>query len=560
MAAYQVIIRLLCLFLWLPHLSGNEKPLVKQIIFSMHSGDLSHSLELYQEYRKELGHHDLELLQQIGLIVLDRGLRSNDPEIQLLTFYGAGIANQEKCLYILEEGFNSRNPQLQLVALNMLVRYHIDQVDDALNKALGSPHLLIRLEALSHLVDKKHPKAAGQIEALMGKVDEDLHPLFPPLFAKLGNAEATRGLKKLFTHSSEAVRVAAILSAAKYGRDDLLPQIRRLAKHHDLAQQEACALALGEMGDETMIPRLESMTASSAPTLKLAALSSLYKLGKKETHFQVEKCAKEGNLYAIRLLGKMRESKETLAGLVQNPNLQVRINAGLSLLELQDPRCLKVLMEILLQDKRDLIFTKSNSMSTALICWKANPSATQNFKADPTSFELSLEMREDALALALELPPKYFLEVSESLFEHHQMDLIPALVEELEKMNHPDSIALLKKYEHKAGAPLIRNYCNLALFNLKEPGPYAENVRAWITGKQVDNIINSRPYVPTSEREYLAHYEITPHEISHLLVSAFESFAKMQNEEGIDVLLEALSHGNTKNRYALVGLLIRTTM
>lgn len=551
MALYQIAFWTFFLFF------GQLTADLKQVVFAIHTGDLESSLEHYQKHKKELGRHDLELVQQIGLILLDRGFRSNEPEVQLLTLFGAGVAHHERCLYILEEGLAHPNPQLQLVALNMLARYNNDRADEALNRALGNPHLLIRLEALVHLVDKKHPKAAGQIEALMCKVDEELLPIFPPLYASVGNAQATRALKKLLVHSNEKVRISAILSCAEYERDDLLPQIRKLASHHDLAQQEACAIALGLMKDETMIPRLEVMAQSSAPTLRLAALQSLYKLGKKESRLPVEQSAKENNLFAIRILGGMQESVETLAELVTSSNLQVRTNAAISLLERQDPRCLKAIAEILLHDSRDLVFVKSGSMSTGLNCWKAVPSASQNLKDRPTSYEISLELRENLLFKAVNLPPKYFLTLASALFESHQFDLIPALVDALQEIRTPDAIALLKKYQQKAGAPLIRNYCNLALFNLKEPGPYAENLKVWVTGKQSEDLINFRPYLPWGQRDHLADFELTPDETSRLLITTFESFAQTQDDKGIDLLLSALQHGNAKNRYALAGLLIR---
>lgn len=553
MALHQIV-----LFFFL--LIGNLSADIKQIIFAIHSGDLESSLDLYEQHKKETGHHDLELIQQIGLILLDRGYRSNESEIQLLTLFGAGVAHHERCLYILEDGLNHPNPQIQLVALNMLARYQNDRADEALNRALGAPHLLIRLEALVHLAEKKHPKVAGQIEALMCKVDEELIPLFPPLYAIVGDAQSTRALKKLLVHANEAVRISAILSAAEYKRDDLLPQIRKLASHHDLAQQEACAIALGMMKDETMKARLKTMAQSSAPTLHLAAHQALYKLGVKESRSPVETSAKANNLFAIRILGGMQGSEELLAELVKSPNLQVRINSALSLLERQDPRSLKPIAEILLHDSRDLLFVKSSSMSEGLTSWKAVPSASQNLKENPSSYELSLNFREHVLSKAAELPQKHFLPLAQTIFEQHQYDLIPTLVEILQEQKTQDAINLLKKYQQKAGAPLIRNYCNLALFNLKEPGPYADNLRAWITGKQAEDLINFRSYIPWNQRDHFADFELTPDETSKLLIAAFEAFAQTQDDKGIDILLTALRHGNTKNRYALAGLLIRATM
>lgn len=548
------------IFLLTSFLESQESSDSKQILYAMHTGDLKTTLELYQNYRQKIGHHDLEMVQQIGLTLLDRGYRSSDPQIQLMTLFGAGISTSERSLYILEEALNHPNPQFQLIALNFLAKNHHDRSDEALNRVLGSNHLLIRLEALIHLAEKKHPKAIGQIEALMSKVDPKLLPLFPQFFAIIGDAPATRALKRLLAYPNEKVRVASILSVAKFERDDLLPQIRKLAAQHHVIQQEACAIALGMLHDETSIPRLTTLAQSNIHGTRLAALQAMYRLGKKEVRSSVEMEAKKGDLFAIGILAEMVGSEDTLYALSHHSNLQVRLNATLSLLERQDTRSLIPLTEILLHDSRDLAFVKTTSLSSGLIAWKAIPSAKQNLKDDALAFELSLGLREATLRKTLDLPAKDFLMMAEALFETHQNDLVPLLVELLENMHSSQAVALLKKYYQKAGAPLIRNYCTLALFNLKEEGPYAENLRLWMIKQQEEDFIRFRPYLPWEAREVISNYELHPEEASKLLIQAFESFARSQEDKGVDVLLDALLHGNEKNRYALAGLLVRATM
>ena len=556
MAIYSLIFALFCTCF----LQAEETPLPEQILFSVHSGDLPHALDLYKAYKNKLGKNDHDLLQRISLSILDQGFRSTKSEAQLLTIFGAGVSANEQCLYILEEGLHHPNPQMQLVALGMLARYQNDKGEEAITRALGAPHLLIRLEALAHLAENRHAHATHQIEALMCKVDDELLPIFPDYFAVVGDAAATRALKKLLVHPKEKVRISAILTAAEHKRDDLLPQIRRLATHHDLAQQEACAVALGKLHDESLAPRLQEMAKSSAPTLRLAALYALYRLGQKEAGKEIEKMALANNLFAIPLLGKMTDTEESLYALQKSTQLQVRINATLALLEKKDRRCLRTLAEILLPDSRDLYFEKIRSMSRGLSYWKAIPSGRQNYENDPSAYEIALELRESTLVKTAELPQEDFLQVSEALLEHHQFEMIPTLIDLLEQLQTRETIALLKKYQQKAGAPLIRNTCNLALFNLKEPGPYAQNLRNWITSQQAEDLIQFRPYIPISQRDFIENYELTPHETSRLLIKAFESFAKTQEDQGIEVLLQALSEGNPKNRYALAGLLLRASL
>jgi HEAT repeat protein len=538
---------------------SSESPKIEssQILYLMQSGNMAQALDVYKEYRKEIGHHDCELLQQLSLILLDQGHRNSDPEIQLLTIFGAGISSNEKALYILQDGINNSIPELQMVCLNFLARHQNDSAEEALKRAMASDYLLIRLEAAFHLAERKAPHAVAQTEALMYKVDEDLLFLFPQLFAAVGNAEAMRIMRRLLTDSDEQVRIETILCSAESRRDDLLPKIRMLATHHEVGQQEACAYALGEMKDEKAVPKLEKLARSNTPTVRLAALRALYRMGRKEMRFIIEEGAQKENLFAIQVLGEIEGSEDTLFKLTQSPNIHVKINAALALLDHSDPRCLSPLLEIFIKDSRDLGFLKASSQGKAFTAWKVVPSARQNFAENPVAFELSLNMREETLRKTLDLPEKDFIQMAHLIFETGQNDLVPTLVQLLENLQTPAAIELLKKHQQKAGAPLIRNYCNLSLFLLKEPGPYADNLMDWVVHKQNEDFIRFRTFVPWELRESHSFYQLTPQETSNLLIRSFEAFAQTQEDRGIDLLIEAIQHGNPKNKYALAGLLMR---
>lgn len=537
-------------------LSKKAVPQGNRILFLMQAGNIAPALRLYQEYYEQEGHHDLELVQNIGLIILDQGYKTDDEESQLLTIFGAGISMNEKVIYILEEGVKSRNPQLQLISMNQLAHLQNDSADEALKRAMSSNYLLIRLECLYHLAEKKVPSAAHYVDALMCKVEPALLPLFPQFYALIGNDDAIKMLRKLLTHPKESVRVEAILSATKYGRDDLLPTIRTLATHHLMVQQEACAIYLGAMKDELSAPKLEAMKNSGCSTVRLAALQALFRLGRQEMRLHLEEAAKAHDLFAITLLGDISGSEDVLVELIKSQNIQVRVNATLALLKRQDSRCLIPLTEILVRDSRDLAFTKVTSPSKAMFNYKVIPSARQNFKEDVVLYEISLGIRENVLEQASELPEQDFLRLANMLFQNQQHDLIPTLVGLLESLRTPEVINLLKKHQQKVGAPLIRNYCNLALYRLKEEGPYADNLRAWVAKQQGEDFI-FRPLVPWEMRDASGPYQLTPQEKSRLLIESCEALTQSQDDFGVNVLLHAIQNGNSKNKYALAGLLIR---
>lgn len=554
---------LILLFLLLIPLQGSsdeDQPSTapNHILYLMHAGETEKALQAYRQYQQENQGNDFELIEQMGLVLLDQGFRTRDPDIQMMTIFGAGISMNEKALYIIEEALNERQPELQTIALNFLSRYQNDRADRAVHRAMRSDYLLIRLETAFQLAAKKDPKAVSQTEALMAKVPEAIWPIFPQIFAQSGTPEAKKVLRKLLTHKDEFIRVAVILSIAECNHDDFLPHIRRMTLQHGPSQQEACAFALGQLKDESSVDRLQQLARSPHLNVRLAALNSLYQLGRHEVMTEVIGIAKSGDPYAIALLANMPGSQEFLAQMMQHSNLQARVNAAVALLELRDARCLPVIANLLIRNTHDIALGNTSSQGKSLTALKAIPSAQQNFEDNPVAHELSLHLRESLLAKSVELSERDFLALAGAVLESQQNDLVPALVDVLE--NHPTQgvINFLKTYQQKIGAPLIRNYCNLALYRMKQPGPYADNLEAWVTQQRNVDLIRFRPLVPLDVRTMNdAPFELTPQETSRLLVEAFESFVANQDDKGIDVLISVIQSGNQKNKYALIGLLMR---
>jgi HEAT repeat protein len=534
-----------------------QQTVTNHILYLMHTGETAKALQAYQDYRKQLGSNDFELIEQLGLILLDQGYRTRDSEIQRLTLFGAGISTNEKGLYILEKGIADDDPENQLIALNFLTKYQNDRADISIHRAMTSNSLLVRLETAFKLAKKKDPKAIGQIEALMAKVPEQIWSIFPQIVAASGSPEAKKILRKLLTHKNELVRIATILSLADGEHDDFIPHLRRMMTHLGPAQQEACATAVGLLKDENSAATLLHLSKNPHSNVKLAALISLYRLGRHDSQRKIEDIAKQGDLFAIEALGNMPGSEETLKKLLQHENMHVRINAAASLLNLGDGHCLPFISQLLLKDSRDIAIGKICSQGMSLSALKAVPCALQNFEEDPVAMEVSLHIREELLIKSIELPEKDFLALADAILNTQQTDLIPLLTEIFE--NHPTQpvIDLLKKHQQKVGAPLVRNYCNLALYRMKQPGPYAQNLLEWVSQQRNIDMIQFRPLLPLDQRGNNISFELTPQETSRLLVDAFESFAASQDDKGIDALISIIQTGNPKNKYALIGLLMR---
>lgn len=530
-----------------------------RIMYLIHTEELEKALEEYHTCRLEKGKHDFALLQQLSLTLLDKGIKNSSPEIQLMTIFGAGISSNEKAFYLLEEGLHSSNPQIQIAALNFLARTQNDYSNILINKLVAAPHPLIRLEAAYQLALKKAPQATAQIEALMYKMDDDIIPIFPKLFAASGDEKAMKMLRKLLTHPDGLVRCEAILALAESGRDDLLPSIRMLASHQDIDQQEACAYALGVLKDEASIPTLKRLAHSANSSVRLAACAALNQFDDTELNERVIELAKAGDLFAIYALADFQGTEEVLAKFTKSSNLQIRINAAYALLKKQDSRCFEGLKEILISDHRDLAFTKILTPGKSLSAIKIIPCSFHNAEEASILQELSLSFREEILEACLELDEATFLKLASVIFENRQNDLIPFLTDLLVNLESSGSIALLKKEQQKAGAPLIRNYCNLALYRMGEEGPYEKNLCAWIKEQQAIDLMKFRAFVPLDMRDKEASYVLTPEETARLMISSLECIAQAQESKGIELLLEALVEGNSKNRYVLAGLLLRAT-
>jgi HEAT repeat protein len=386
------------------------------------------------------------------------------------------------------------------------------------------------------------------------KVPDLVRALFPQIVVHLDSSAANQYLKQLLVDPNVDVRVEAILSAAKLGRDDFLPQIRNLASQAHFAQQEACAIALGELKDTRGLPILKALAVNGRKEVELAALISLCALGEQKALKPIEKMARSGNLFALAALGNLKEGKEILQEMIFHADRDVRLNAILSLLQ-QGVSC--PIEEILIPGTKDFGFMRLSSPGHGLQAWKSIPSHRQNTKRYPGLIQQTMGLREKSLAQCIELPEPRFFEIARRIISENQTELIPLLVVLLENKRNEESLALLKEGQQKAGEPLIRNYCTLALYRLHEEGPYEERLINWSKSAGDKVLIEFRE--DDSEPSLSTRHELTPEEASRFFVETFETLAQAQNQTGVEALVHAMAYGNPKNRYALAGLLIRTT-
>jgi HEAT repeat protein len=531
------------------------------ILYLLQSKEFNRAIDLYREYKETLCRHDFEILQQMALIILEQGARSPDPETQLISIFGSNIAGIAASIDILEAGIASPQPQTQMAAIQFLGHLQDDRCEELLTKAMSSDYFFTRLEAAYQLAMRKSRTAVGQIESLMYKVPPQMRFFFPQFFALIGTSDAITLLRHMMDDQFHMTRIEAILSAARFGRDDLLPMIRSRATHLNIAEQEACATAIGYLKDSKSVLLLKNLAQSPSLNVKLAAKHSLYLLGEESAKDEVISLAKEGNLLAISLLGSIPGMADTLLPLTKDSNLQIRFNAIFSSLRLGDPRILEGLLEFLIRDSRDLGFQPQNSVGNSLMAWKVIPSAQQHQKESPNDLlAFSINVREHMLKACLELPPEEFLKIANVLFDSRQSDLIPLLIALMENLQTPETIELLEIKAQTAGAPLTRAYCNLALLRLKKGEQYKTAVLNWISIKKNTEMLRFRPMLPWNVKisEKANAFELTPEEHSRLLIECYQTIVLEHDDQSIDIILEGLKSGHHKNRPVLAGLLIQS--
>ncbi len=528
-----------------------------QVLYFMHHGQADKAFNRYLTYSKEINAHDHELLQQAASTLLEEGSNSSDPEIQLMCLFGAGVSTNPTLLPVLEKGLQSKELKLQMAALNFLSKFQDDAADHLIVDLLSSsPFLLARLQALFLLAQKKNPQTLGFLQSLLLKVPPLARVLFPQIIVQLESTEATTFLRQFFSDPSPSVRCEAILQAAEKGMDDLLPTLRAMATHPDPIEQESCAIALTLLKDEHSLPLFQKWVEGKHESVRLAALKGLMEFGEGDAKKQIENEVKNKNLFAFSLLDDDSSSKALLQALLKDPDNEVRLNTQLRLLEFKELGSLESLKEVLIRNERDNGFSQQFSPAHGLHAWKIIPHATQKEKIYPGIGAQTLHLRESALRMTLELPEEDFLKVARLIFEQRQTDLIPLLMQLLINQKSPAVIALLKEQQQKTGAPFIRTYCTLALYRLQEKGPYEGQLLRWVQEVEKTELIRFRDEELSEEK---GNYQLTPEETSQLLIEAFESLASAQNQVGIEALLHAIAYGNPKNRYALAGLLMRTS-
>lgn len=524
-------------------------------LFMIYRGNDQEAWENYLRDYEINQKHDFGLLKKMALALLDYGFKEKDPESQVLTMFGASFSADEETLYILEEGIQNKMPQIQLIALQGLGKMQNERADRAIFQALSSPFLALRYEALHLLCEKKHPQAINQIESLMCKTRQQFLEIYPPLIAQIDSPRSAQLLRKSINAPSSAARLSTISSIAKNKREDLIPQVRQLISQAHHKEQEASAYALGKMKDEISIKNLEQLSLSKYPSVALSSHVALHHLGDRNAKKWIEKKALEGDLEAIAALGKIPVESPALSKLIEHSDIQIRINAWIASIKQGKLLSIDQLRLLLIDNQDKWGFIQQTSPGKSLKYWKIISGAPLFFKENPSFQTDHVNLKNFLLQKIRQISPSLFIELAHEIFQKKQNDLVPMTAALLESIGTEPAVDCLKKHQQQLGAPLVRNYCQLALFSLKEEGSWNQGLKNWIKDKNKTDLIRFRP-PEKSEKNHL-YNPLTPEETTAFFIQAIQAVVENRKDEGIALLVEIIASGNKKNRYALAGLLIR---
>jgi HEAT repeat protein len=532
----------------------------RQISYLISTQQHQKALENYLAIYKEKGRHDFDVLEQIAITIIEKGAVSKDSEDQLLSLFGMGISGGAGGHYLLYSFMKSSEPLVQAAALQFASQMFEDEAEKILLNALSSNFFMIRMEALFYLAQRRSPKTFEQIQSIQTLVPPFFYPYFADFYALDRSERSVVELRKMVMHHRDEMRLSAILAILKYRLEDLKSTITPILSQKNPIELEAVAYTLGSLQDLSATENLKNLTNFATVDVRLTSLYALTKLGYTDYIPEIEKLAKEGNLFAISILSHLNLGEEILIPMLKQSDITTRLNALIALLNQRNPIVMQYLLDLFDINRNALCFNPVYSSGRTMLYWQLIPlKSIPNPDMQKSLMTFTQNFLEDLLVQALELGEKPFVQLASALFAKRQDWIVPKLVRLLENLRTPLAIELLKEKSQLFGAPLIRAYATLALFRIGEDRESQETLIKWVlTEKQVE-LIRFRPMMAEqlSVREGKSPYQLTPEETSGFLIEALDALSQKREERNIVYLLTLMKDGHPKNRFALAGLLLR---
>jgi len=523
-------------------------------------GEIENAVIAYLDSSRLGKPHDTATLKKIAKEQILQGVRSRNEGLQLLSIFAISMSQSEELITCLEEAVESPHPQVALAAMRSLAAFNTDKAARAIQSALRSNYLGLRIEASFLLAEQKRIDAADQIEALMHKCPEPALGLFAHLFAKGGSCHDLALLAQLMSHSSPYIRSSAILAAAGFERRSLEKNLLAALTHTHPLETEAAAFATGHLRLEEGFERLSALTKSPSPAVRFAAWCALEKLGNKEALGEIVSLATKGDLFAIQALGSHPSAEGILEELLNSHDPDAAMNAALSLLHLKNPKGLPLLAKLLASP--GVGFAEHHLPAHSDRCFVRAPIHSKGLEKNPGLIHSTLTFKQQVVALCLQLPESDFFPFIDMLIQTENSESISLAADALAMRGSEECISKLDHLRQRPGAPWLRMRCALALYKITRDIKYLNEVKTWLFANIDREIIELMPYGQDTAqlaREFSGHsrHELRPSETSALLVEAWMTLAHSESDAGLNLILEATAQSPFESRLVLAGLLMK---
>ena len=156
-------------------------------------------------------------------------------------------------------------------------------------------------------------------------------------------------------------------------------------------------------------------------------------------------------------------------------------------------------------EENDIAIKPIFSMGRSMKAWHFITSPSARKEDLPYPMEALLGIKQQILNKTRDLTEDAFCSFARKIFNKKERNLIPALVALLENLNSEKAIALLEEYAEDKTSPLVRDYCHLALFRMrqeKDGGKYISQELAEKMAVSFDKGQQALPHENLSDREY----------------------------------------------------------
>ena len=141
----------ICILISTSLFSSEYDELKMHALYLMQQNQIEDSIQKYREYAAHSGRQDFDLLRQMGLILLQKGIQSGEKQTLMMTLFGAGLSGSASAIDILEKGIHHPDPQIQLLSLHFIGKFDDDRTSEIFNQAMSSDFLAIRMEAAFYM-------------------------------------------------------------------------------------------------------------------------------------------------------------------------------------------------------------------------------------------------------------------------------------------------------------------------------------------------------------------------------------------------------------------------